>query len=97
MGFKYILININNGNIDGYYFTFIESVSFLKKYNGYIFRCKSDKDIFYINHPLEHYYSSEAINIIDDNNKEETVLSYSHIEVRLTNKFPSIRVGVTDI
>lgn len=97
MGFKYIIININNGQLDGYYFKFIEAVSFLKKYNGYIFRYKSDKDILYLNEPLEYYYSSTEINIIDDDNKEEDVLSYSCIEVRLIDKFPSIRIGVLDV
>lgn len=100
MSYKYILIdkqNDYNDKYDGYYLSYTKSVNLIKKYESYIFKCKSDKDIIYLNHPLKMYYSCSEINNIDDENKEEDITSFSYIEVRLTDKYPSIRVGVLDI
>ena len=69
MSYKYILIEINNNQLEGYYLTFPQTSYLLKKYKVYIFRCKSDKDILYLNDKIEHHYSSSRINKIDDNNK----------------------------
>lgn len=104
MSYKYILINIQDmntpDNLDGYYLSYIQAVNLIKKYNSpyiYIFRYKSDRDILYLNYPLEDYYSFSKINKIKDDNKEEDVISYSYTEVRMTDKFPSVRLGVLDI
>lgn len=101
MSYKYILININNtNNLDGYYLSYIQAINLIKKYNSpytYIFRYKSDRDILYLNYPLKEYYSFSEINKIKDDNKEEDVISYSYAEVRMTDKFPSIRTGVLDV
>lgn len=97
MSYKYILIDINNNQLDGYYLTFPQTSYLLKKHKAYIFRFKSDKHILYLNDKIEHYYSSSRINKVDDNNKEEDITTYSYVEVRITDKFPSIRTGVLNI
>lgn len=101
MSYKYILINISDiNNPDGYYLSYIQAVNLTKKYKSpysYLFRYKSDKDILYLNYPLKEYYKFSEINKISDDNKEEDVFSYSYVEVRMTDKFPSVRVGVLDI
>jgi len=98
MVYKYLIINVNNINnqLDGNYLSFSQAFNLLKKYDVYIFKYNSDKDILYLNYPLDNYNCSK-INKISDDNKEEDVTTYSYIEVRLTNKFPSIRTGVLDI
>lgn len=101
MTYKYILINKSNNyeeHYDGYYLSYAQAVNFLKKkYNSYIFRYNSDNYILYLNYPLNIYYSCSEINKINDDNKEEDIQSYSYMEVRLTDKYPSIRTGVLDI
>ena len=99
MSYKYILITIDDiyNNIDGYYLSYIQASNLIKKSKSYIFRYKSCKDMLYINYPLKEYYSCLRINKIKDDNKEEDIVSYSYIEVRLTDKFPSIRIGMSDI
>ena len=98
--YKYVLINKRNNyteNYDGYYLSYIQANNLIKKYNSYIFRYNSDSHILYLNYPLDIYYSSSEINKINDDNKEEDIKSYSYMEVRLTDKYPSIRIGVLDI
>lgn len=100
MTYKYILINKSNNfeeKYDGFYLSYTQAVDFIKKYSSYIFRYNSDSHILYLNYPLNIYYSSSKINKINDDSKEEDVVSYGYMEVRLTDKYPSVRIGILDI
>lgn len=79
-------------NIECQYVSLGYALKILKKYKVYIFRYK-DEDILYINYPLNIYYSSSKINDLE-NNSEDNIYSFGHIEVRLIDKYPSLKFSV---
>jgi hypothetical protein len=90
---KYIVIyNDNDFEINCDYITRRYATSFIENYKSYIFKFKNDLDILYINHPLKDYYRNNRINDLE-NPTEERLLSYTYLEVRLTPKFPYLRLG----
>ena len=65
----------------------------LKKYKVYIFKYNKNRDILYLEYPFRLYYSSKNINTIESK-EEDDILSFSYIEVRLTEKIPIARIAV---
>lgn len=90
---SYILIYKSEKNYEGQYINLEKAMNLLQKYKVYIFKFSKNYDILYLNYPLKYYYNSSKINIIDDN-KEENIKSFEYFEVRLIDKFPSIRIGI---
>lgn len=76
------------------YITFKKALSILENKKAYIFKYNNNNHILYLNYPLERYYDNTKINTIDDNNTEEDVESFEYIEVRLTEHYPCLRVGI---
>ena len=94
--YKYILLYRTNDHTDYFeceYVSLRYSLRILKKYKVYIFRFKQDEDILYINYPFSVYYSSSKINEIENNN-EERVQSFGHIEIRLHHQYPTAKICV---
>ena len=92
---KYVMLYRRNDseNIDCEYVSLGYALKVLKKYRVYIFRYKKSEDILYINYPLNIYYSSTKINDLE-NNSEDNISSFGHIEVRLLDNYPSIKFAV---
>ena len=90
-----MLYNIRNysENIECKYVSLGYALKILKKYKVYVFKYNKDEDILYINYPLNIYYSSSKINDLE-NNSEDNITSFGHIEVRLLNEYPSIKFSV---
>ena len=92
---RYIVIYKNSQNIyDSEYITLKQATEFIKNYKHlYVFRFKSTEHILYINYPISTYYSSSTINIIKHIEDIENSDLYDYIEIRITDKYPSIRLG----
>lgn len=87
---KYLMLygNDNDNQIESEYIDLRYALKVLKKYKVYIFKYNQNEDILYINYPLNLYYNSSSINIIDsDKNNEENIQSFGHIEVRLLPQY----------
>jgi len=89
----YIIVNVNLNNVICEYISLRNAIRLLKKYKIYIFRYNKNSDILYLEYPFNLYYSSKNINIIE-NNKEEDIISFSYIEIRMTDILPTGRIAV---
>jgi hypothetical protein len=90
--YNYIVIHIdknNQNNISCDYICLRDALKLLNKYKLYIFKYKREEDMLYLEYPFNSFYSNRKINIID--NKEEDIVSFSYIEVRLTDIQPFAR------
>ena len=93
--YKYIVVYKNSqDNYDSDYITLKQATEFIKNYKHlYVFRFKSTEHILYINSPLSSYYNSSAINIINHIEDIDDTDIHDYIEIRITDKYPSLRLG----
>ena len=94
--YKYILLYRRNDHSDYFeceYISLRYALRILKKYKVYIFRFNQDEDMLYINYPFSIYYNSSKINEIENNN-EESIHSFGHIEIRLHHQYPTAKMCV---
>lgn len=92
--YDYIVLYNNNNIIEGQYISLRKALKLLfNKYKVYIFKYKKSEDILYLNYPFDLYYDRSYINIIEENS-EEKITSFGHIEVRLTPTYPSVKLSV---
>ena len=89
--YNYIVIYITeNSNIICDYISLRDALKLLNKYKLYIFKYKKEEHILYLEYPLYSFYRNNKINLIEKNNEEDMV-SFSYIEIRITDIQPSAR------
>ncbi len=91
---NYIVVYSNNNEIEGEYISLRNAIRLITKYKVYIFKYKRDQDMLYLNYPLNMYYSTSTINnITAEENDEDKIKSFGHLEIRLTPVYPQIRIA----